>query len=146
MTNQPESAPQPLLPGSFDRDPQGEPCLLGSRCVRCGEHFFPRRQVCPRCKEMSTEPVRLSRVGRLYSFTVCHIAPSGWKAPYLQAFVELPEGLRVFTLISDEVQPAADALEVGMPMEVVVEPARTAEPGAHYVSYKFRPVKEGGRR
>jgi len=33
-----------------------------------------------------------------------------------------------------------------MPMEVVVEPARTAERDSRYVSYKFRRVKDGGRR
>ena len=47
--------------------------------------------------------------------------------------------MRVFTLISDEVEPRADALEVGMPMEPVVEPLPVRD-GA--LSVRFRPVRE----
>lgn len=82
--------------------------------------------------------MRLGEAARLYSFTVCHSAPSGWPAPYLQAYVELPEGIRVFTLISDEVEPTADALDVGTPMELVVEPVH---PGSEALTYKYRPAE-----
>ena len=76
---------------------------------------------------------------RLYSFTVSNVAPAGWEAPYLQAFIELPEGPRVFTLISDEVEPRLDALEVGQPMELVIEPVA---PNRGEETYKFRPVRD----
>jgi uncharacterized OB-fold protein len=86
-------------------------------------------------------PQRAGRTGTLYGFTVCHTAPSGWRAPYLQAYVELPEGIRVFTLVSDQVEPVADALTVGQPMELVVEPVH---PGDTIVTYKYRPLERGG--
>jgi uncharacterized OB-fold protein len=123
----------------FEVDEQGRPCLLASRCSGCGELAFPPRRVCPRCKRRATEVARLGPGARLLSFTVCHTAPAGWRAPYLQAYVEVPEGIRVFTLISDDVEPRADALEVGMPMELVVEPLPAGD-GA--VTYKFRPRRE----
>lgn len=85
-------------------------------------------------------PHRIGRTGVLYGFTVCHTAPSGWRAPYLQAYVELPERIRVFTLVSDAVEPAADALTVGAPMRLVVEPVH---PGAATVTYKYRPLERG---
>ncbi len=84
------------------------------------------------------EPVRLGQRGTLYSATVCQVAPEGWRAPYLQAYVELPERIRVFTLISSEIDPRADALERGTPMELVVEPV---QPGAEAVTYKYRPAE-----
>ena len=84
------------------------------------------------------EGLLLGERGSLYSFTVCHAAPSGWRAPYLQAYVELPEGIRVFTLVSGEVEPRADSLAVGMPMELVVEPV---QPGEDSLTYKYRPVE-----
>ena len=84
--------------------------------------------------------VPLSRTGRLYSFTVAHTAVGGWKAPYLQAYVELPEGIHVFTLISEAVEAREDALRVGMPMELVVEPVRQVPGGPALATYKFRPV------
>jgi uncharacterized OB-fold protein len=128
-----------LVPELFDPDAPGGPALVGGRCRACGEALFPYRPVCPACKRWEVERVHLSRTGTLYSFTVCHTAPLGWKAPYLQAYVELPEGVRVFTLISDEVTPAVDALEVGMPMELVAEAVGSDGAGREVVTYKFRP-------
>jgi uncharacterized OB-fold protein len=85
-------------------------------------------------------PVPLSRTARLYSFTVAHTAVGVWKAPYLQAYVELPEGIRLFTLISNSVEPREDALKVGMPMELVAEPIDADPDGRGLVTYKFRPA------
>jgi uncharacterized OB-fold protein len=128
-----------LLRELFEVDEAGRPWLLASRCGRCAELAFPPRRVCPRCKHRATAVERVGEGARLFSFTVCHAAPEGWDAPYLQGYVELPEGIRVFTLISDEIEPRADALEVGMPMEPVLE----ALPGAEgAVSYRFRPLRE----
>lgn len=131
------SGPAPLVAGRFAVDERGTPWLLASRCELCGRFAFPPRSACPRCRRRSMSEVRLGEGARLYSFTVCHSAPSGWPAPYLQAYVELPEGIRVFTLISDEVEPGAEALEVGAPMELVVEPVH---PDAEVVTYKYRPA------
>jgi uncharacterized OB-fold protein len=84
-------------------------------------------------------PVPVGERGRLFSVTACHAAPAGWRAPYLQAYVEIPEGLRIFSLISDEVAPEADALAPGAAMELVVEPVGAA---GDRVTYKYRPVAE----
>jgi uncharacterized OB-fold protein len=84
-------------------------------------------------------PANLGRRGTLYSFTVCHVAPEGWQAPYLQAYIQLREGLRVFSLISNSVAPRADALMVGMQMELVIEPV---QPGDRVMTFKYRPVEQ----
>jgi uncharacterized OB-fold protein len=81
---------------------------------------------------------KLGQRGTLYSFTVCHVAPEAWRAPYLQAYIELPEGLRVFSLVSDSVAPRLDALEVGIEMELVIEPVH---PGESRLTFKYRPVE-----
>jgi uncharacterized protein len=130
----------PLVPGRFEVDDDGTPWLSASRCTSCGRVAFPARRACPRCRTRSTVPQRVGRTATLYGFTVCHTAPSGWRAPYLQAYVALPEGIRVFTLVSDEVEPAADALVVGEPMELIVEPVH---PGDAIVTYKYRPLERG---
>ena len=41
----------PIEPGFFTipDDPAEPPRLLGSRCRACGEHFFPRREICAKC-------------------------------------------------------------------------------------------------
>lgn len=129
------SAPE-LVPGLWEIGPGG-PRLLASRCERCDSYAFPRRTVCPRCKLRSMAPTRLGQRGVLYSFTVCHAAPTGWEAPYLQAYVELPEGLRIFSLVSREVPARADALRPGMEMELVVEEVHA---GADLMTHKYRPA------
>lgn len=92
------------------------------------------------------QDIPLSQRGRLYSFTVAHVAPLGFRAPYLQAFIDLPEGPRIFSLISEDVPPREDALEEGMEMELVIERVRDDEAGNPVVSYKFRPAAPGGGR
>jgi uncharacterized protein len=71
--------------------------LVGGRCARCGKIFFPRFNVCPGCasREPMTE-VRLSRRGKLYSYSFIHVNTPGFKAPYAVAYVDLPEGPRIF--------------------------------------------------
>lgn len=127
--------PRFLVEDRCEIAPDG-PWLLASQCERCGAYAFPARSVCSRCKTRSAKLAKLGRRGTLYSFTVCHVAPAGWQAPYLQAYVELPEGLRVFSLISSSVAPRVDALETGMEMELVVEPV---QPGEDLVTFKYRP-------
>jgi uncharacterized OB-fold protein len=135
----PAPAPAPLVEGLFGVGRDGRPHLVASRCAGCAELAFPRRSVCPRCKRPTMAPVAVGERGRLYSVTACHAAPAGWRAPYLQAYVEIPEGLRIFSLISDEVAPEADALAPGAPMELVVEPVGAA---GDRVTYKYRPAAE----
>lgn len=137
MFSEPLQAPETcLLPGLF-AIVDGCPALVASRCEDCGELAFPRREVCPRCKRFSTVSVAVGQRAQLHSFTVCHTARVGWPAPYLQAYVELPEGLLVFTLISSSVEPRADALKVGMEMELEVEPVHFDN---GLLTYKYHPT------
>lgn len=127
-----------LVENRCEVGPEG-PRLLASRCEQCGRYAFPARHVCPRCKRRSMTPVKLGQRGELYSFTVCHVAPAGWQAPYFQAYIFLPEGLRVFSLISSVIEPATDRLRIGMPMELVVEPVHA---GSELLTFKYRPDQQ----
>jgi uncharacterized OB-fold protein len=127
-----------LLPGLYDETPDG-PRLCASRCELCGRHAFPARGACPRCKRRSMRPAQIGARAQLYSFTVCHAAPAGWRASYLQAYFRLPEGITVFGLVSDTVVPSADALRPGQLMELVVEPVW---PGSGQVTCKYRPLED----
>lgn len=125
----------------FEVAADGTVHLLASRCAECGRYAFPPRAWCPRCRRPSPDRERVGRGAQLSSFTVCHTAPSGWRAPYLQAYVELPEGIKVFTLIADGVEPAIESLEVGMPMEPVAEPLNGE---GSELTFKFRPTEGAG--
>ena len=136
-----------LVPGAFHvpEGPDDEAYLIGSRCRACGATVPHLMAVCPACVSADTmEEVPMGQRGRLYSFTIANVAPVGFTAPYFQAYVELPEGPRVFALISDDVPVEAGALADGMEMELVIEPVRKDEQGRPVLTYKYRPVASNG--
>ena len=85
------------------------------------------------------EEIPLSTSGKLDAFTVIHVAPAGFEAPYIQAYVDLPEGLRLYTMVTG-VEPREDALEEGQEMELVITKIMEDEKGNDLIGYKFRSV------
>ena len=131
-------------------NPGEKPQLIGSRCGDCGEIFFPKRWkgICLNCQEMNLEDILLSRRGKIYSYTVVMQArpqPAPYKGPvpYALAWVELPEGVRFETLLTDG---DFDRLAVGMDVELVIEKLHDDDDGNEVLSYKFRPIHDSGER
>jgi uncharacterized OB-fold protein len=100
--------------------------LVIQRCGQCGTlRHYPRAR-CPKCLSDAVEWVRCSGRGTVYTFTVTHQnqAPGFRDAlPYVLAYVELAEGVRLLTNIVD---CAPDAVRIGMAVEVVFEEATPA--------------------
>jgi uncharacterized OB-fold protein len=110
----PAAAIPPIRPGLFETDP---PRLLGTRCGDCGCVSFPARDFCPRCHADGPHPrVPLSRQGRIFSYTVVRQAPAGWKTPYVLAYVDLPEEVRVLA----QVHAAPDQVRLGQAVHLVL--------------------------
>jgi uncharacterized OB-fold protein len=118
-----------------DTDP---PRLLGSRCQVCGRHHFPRHETCPYCTADGAIPVELSGTGRLWSWTTVTTAPPGYagEVPYGFGVVELPEGIRVVTRLT-EADPAR--LSAGQPMDLVLVLVRIDDDGHRVMTYAFTP-------
>jgi len=125
----------PVRAGLFaDTDP---PRLLGSRCEVCARHHFPRHDTCPYCAADGARPVELSGWGRLWAWTAVTTAPPGYRGdtPYGFGVVELPEGIRVVTRLT-EADPAR--LSAGQEMDLVVVPVHEDDDNV-VVSYAFAP-------
>jgi len=77
--------------------------LEASRCTACGEVVYPARRVCPSCRCMNSERIRLSRKGKVVTSTVVHVAASEFamETPYAVAVVETPEGARLMVQVAD---------------------------------------------
>jgi len=126
---------------SYPVDPDRGPQLLGGRCTNCRRYFFPRRFLCPHCHQKdSVEEVALSKWGRLYSYCVVRVAPEGFTAPYILGYVDLPEGIRIFSPITG-IDPSQ--LQIGMELELTIEPLREDPEGHPILGYKFRPRRRG---
>ncbi|MEK6710233.1 MAG: Zn-ribbon domain-containing OB-fold protein [Nitrospinota bacterium] len=125
--------------------PDGRPYLVGSRCRKCGYAAFPSRVVCPVClNPESMEEVSLGSRGRVDTFSVLHVGAPGFEAPYVVAYVLMPAGGRVFSLITG-CEPSEGSLEIGTEVELVIEKIREDERGNEVRGFKFRPVGGGGK-
>lgn len=118
--------------------------LIGSKCRSCGAFAFPKRVVCHKCLDEAVEEVPLSQRGTLASFTVAWAAPEGFKPPMLLGYIDMPEGVRLLSMITG-CEASKNALELGQEMELVFEEIRIDESGNQIMAYKFRPASAGGK-
>lgn len=120
----------------------GQPHLLGHRCLNCGEVFFPRKEngICTNCHSTKLEAMELSRKGKIFSFSVVMLRPPGdyyrGDVPYALGYVALEEGVQVEALFTD-CKP--DDIRIGMDMELKLEKLHDDEAGNTVITYKFRP-------
>ena len=118
----------------------GVPRLIGSRCPDCGALSFPKRVTCARCGDTNEQDeALLGPLGSIYTFAVVRRAPEAFPTPYVIGYVDLDEGIRVFTqFVADD----ADALRLGMRVELIVGDLGDAAKATHS-TYMFRPVHGG---
>lgn len=122
------------------RGADGTVQLVGSECGDCGKTVFPLTDVCPHCISENLAPLKLSTQGKLYSWSVVHAAPKGWNLPFIAAYVDLPEEVRVFAHIVDA---DPESLKMDMPVEACIAVLGSDESGAPFESYAFTPVQKG---
>ena len=135
----------PAIEGWFTTD--DEPALLGTRCTTCGTVFFPRAEgFCrnPGCRGREFEETKLSRRGKVWSYTDAQYQPpppyipaADPYVPFALAAVELAEEqLVVLGQLADGV--TVDDVKVGTEVELVVEPLYELD-GAQHLIYRWRP-------
>ena len=117
--------------------------LVGSKCKSCGSIYFPQRLICPTCfRDDTLEETAFSKSGRLYSFSITRrefLAPPGFSLPYAFGYVDLPEGVRVVSLLK-EWEP--DLLRMDGEVELGIEPIGEDRAGNQVIGFYFRP-KQG---
>ena len=79
--------------------------IMATRCSKCGKLYFPPRVDCP--DDLSTEMTweELSGRCKLLTYTTAHFAPTGFQddLPYTIALAECEEGVKVYALLSKEI-------------------------------------------
>lgn len=130
----------PVREGIFTTDGGGR--LLGGRCTSCSRFHFPRYTTCPYCSSDDVEAAELSGRGALWGWTAVTAAPPGYRGgvPFGFGIVELPEGLRVITRLTE---PDPARLELGMAMRLVIVPLHLDDDGREVVTYAFAPEQQG---
>jgi uncharacterized protein len=144
-----ESKQVPVEEGLW-RTPSGseKPQLVGSRCVSCGEIFFPRKKkgLCTHCYHSGMEDLLLTGRGRIATFTVAEQAPAGGfyhgPVPYAYGAVDLVDGVELQTLFAGDLY----ALKIGMDVEMVIDKLFDDAEGNEIITYKFKAAETGGRK
>nr|WP_247746010.1 OB-fold domain-containing protein [Streptomyces oryzae] len=97
---------------------EGRLLLRRCRALGCGlAHHYPR-EFCPHCWSEDVDWEDASGDATLYTWSVVHrndLPPFGTRVPYVAAVVELAEGPRMMTEITD---CPPEALQVGMELRV----------------------------
>lgn len=126
----------PFHPGLFDWPAVAgmQPRLIASRCRGCGRHAFPAKRFCCFCQAGDPEAVHLAGRGRIYAFTHVALPPKVMGRPYIAAYVDMEESVRIFGQIVD-----ADAakLQIGDPVRVEFRTLSTDAHGRSAVGYVF---------
>lgn len=125
---------------SYWREMQKRYRLEGVKCENCGKILYPPKPRCGTCGSSNLTRYKLPEVGRVITYTVLHEAPSGFEysLPYIIAVVELENGTRVLSQITD---CPPDKVHVGMKVEAVFRRVTTdGDSGIILYGTKFRPI------
>jgi uncharacterized OB-fold protein len=121
--NAPVAAPQPIA--TAETAPYWRAALAGrleiQHCRACSRHQLYPRPFCTRCLSNEIEWVTASGRGRIYTYTVCHVAAHPAfeaRVPYAIAMIELDEGVR---MLAGVVDAEPDRLAIDAPVEVCFE-------------------------
>ncbi|MGE4337423.1 MAG: Zn-ribbon domain-containing OB-fold protein [Pigmentiphaga sp.] len=126
--------PPPIRDGLLQLQP---PRLLGARCEVCSTRSFPMRQFCPSCGHEAVERVALASDGTVYSYTVVRQAPGDRAVPYVLAYVDLDDDVRLLAQVDEPPSLVHIGLRVRLTLRNVVPP-----PGSPRLGYAFVGVSD----
>ncbi len=107
--------------------------LMGTKCKKCGEVYFPPQRDCNKCLESDMEWIELSKEGTLETLTVIFVRPPsfGEYDPYTVAIAKLDDGPRILAWLK------GDPKQVRPGQRVRVEVSRRKE---GYLMYELVPI------
>lgn len=99
-----------------------EGALRLQRCSECSEFRYPPSVICPNCSSMNSSWELVSGRGSIFSFVTyrrLYHKAFAKLLPYVVAVVELEEGPRMLTRITDTAEQ--DSIRCGLPVTVCFE-------------------------
>jgi uncharacterized OB-fold protein len=137
----------PVLDGWFTMDAK-QPHLIGTQCKSCGTYYFPKQNVyCknPACDGEQFDEVKLSRTGKVWSFTNAmyqppepYVSPDPY-VPYTIVAVELAKE-KMIVLGQANAGTNVSDLKAGMEMELVLEPMYSKNSDKEIMTWKWKPA------
>ncbi|MCJ8144006.1 OB-fold domain-containing protein [Ancylobacter sp. A5.8] len=132
MNSPPQTRSMWLPGGAASVDAQGRPVLVGGECRACHTRMFPKTTVCCACMSEDVADAPLPSEGTLYSFTQVHVGPAQWNKPLVVGYVDLPDGVRLFSHLRNSA-----ALAIGGPVHLTLGQVGTSAEGEAITTFMF---------
>lgn len=110
--------------------------LHGAKCRHCGTVQFPAQQTCVSCRQTGTDRIRLSRDGKVFTFTRDNLNVAA-EPTTVMSVVDLAGGGRMYLPLTD-VDPAT--VEIGASVELTFRYYHSGS-GFRQYFWKARPVR-----
>ena len=120
----------------------GKYVQLGNKCQECGKVSYPAVERCPFCGSADIEKVELSKTGTVFTFNVIRVPVGPYKPPIIGAYVDLPDGTRVFGQIHAPVEEVKAGMKVNVETGVIWEEEDKEVIGYYYVPMQNTEGKE----
>lgn len=136
MTAASHSSIEPFYPGLFEvaEGSDAPPRLIASHCGNCGRNSYPVKHYCSFCSSADQSKIMLSGKGRVYAFTYVARPPKSAAGPYVAAYIDMDESVRLFGKIDAD----PGALKIGDPVRAVFGTLRGSVP--ERLGYWFIPT------
>jgi uncharacterized protein len=131
------TAARPIASDLFQTTGDGT-LLRTAACEACARLHFPASETCPYCGSDACRERLAGRTGTLFLHTAISSRPPGYRGelPFGFGVVELPEGLRVVTRLTES-DPSR--LRFRQMMRLVVTPLFIDDDGTAVISYAYAP-------
>ena len=117
--------------------------INGSKCKACGEVMLGAYESCANCAGESMEQIPLGKRGTLWTYTIIRHQPPGQYrgpkdpfVPFAEGLVELPEGIRVLSVLDCDLEK----VHIGMELELVVYEPYKNDQNQPVMAFKFKAV------
>jgi uncharacterized protein len=129
---------RPIWDELISEDKEG-PYLVGGRCRKCGFTTLGPRHLCPNCwTSNAMHPFPIGRTGTLYSYTVVHQVPTGYKEPFAAGYIDIEDSVRVFA----HVENTSESLRIGERLQLQIAPLRQDERGIWLSGPRYRAINQ----
>ena len=123
-------------PGALE-EKDGKWVQMGFKCGDCGKTSYPVPELCPFCSSNNGEKQPLSCTGTVFSYSITRVPVGPYKPPIIGAYIDLPEGTRLFGQIHADVEEVKTGLQVEMKTGVLY----TQKDGTEVFGYYYVPAK-----
>jgi uncharacterized protein len=125
--------------GALD-EVDGKLVQMGHKCKDCDKTSYPAVERCIFCGSENVQKVNLSEIGTVFTHSITRVPVGPFKPPFIGAYIDLPEGARVF----GQIHAGIDEVKDGMKVKVETGVIWTDKDGKEATGFFYVPYKDGG--